>query len=118
MKNPVEQLLQHTGLNNSYFSPGSRYFGVETKSMDLKDFRKVSYVGRRFISQPEAFDLLQEHRIVQNDRMDNIAHQYYGDSEQFWRICDANAAMHPNELTQELGQYIKITMPEGMSGSK
>jgi len=118
MNNPVEQLLQNTGLNNSYFAPTSRYFGLETKIMETADFRKVSYVSRRFISQPENYELLQQHRVVQHDRLDNIAQQYYSDPEQFWRICDANAVMHPNELTEKLGEYIKITMPEGISGSK
>ncbi|HSI69370.1 MAG TPA: hypothetical protein VK941_03995 [Gillisia sp.] len=73
---------------------------------------------RRFIAQPENFELLQEHRVIQNDRMDNIAHRYYGDAEQFWRICDANAAMHPNELTAQIGTYIKISLPEGITGAK
>lgn len=118
MNNPVEQLLQNTGLNSSYFSPTSRYYGLETKIIETTNFQKVSYLSRRFISQPDKYELLQEHRVIQQDRLDNIAHKYYGDPEQFWRICDANAVMHPLDLTEELGEYIRITMPEGISGSK
>ena len=118
MSNPLETILQQTGLNNSYFAPNSRYYGLETKILESKNHKKHVFVKRRFIAQPEAFELLQEHRVSQDDRLDNITHQYLGDAEQFWRICDANAVMHPNKLTEEIGNIIKITMPEGMSGSK
>ena len=37
----------------------------------------------------------------QGDRLDNIAARYLGDPEQFWRICDANGAMRPDELTDD-----------------
>ena len=118
MKNPLETILQQTGLNNSYFAPTSRYYGLETKILESKSHQKHVFVKRRFISQPEAFELLQEHTVSQDDRLDNIAHQYLGDAEQFWRICDANAVLYPNRLTEAIGNIIKITMPEGMSGSK
>lgn len=118
MNNPLETILQQTGLNHSYFAPTSRYYGLETKILESKDHKKQVFVKRRFIAQPEAFDLLQEHRVSQDERLDNIAHNYLGDPEQFWRICDANAVMHPNSLTEEIGNIIKITMPEGISGTK
>lgn len=117
MNNPVERLLQDTGLSNSYFQPTSRYYGLQTKSLETNDYKKATYVERRFISQPDEYQLLQEHTVRQNDRLDNIAHQYIGDPEQFWRICDANAVMHPNELTENIGDTIKITMPQGVSKS-
>jgi hypothetical protein len=84
--------------------------------METSDGKSIVYVRRRFISPPERFALLQEHAINQGERLDNIAAQYLGDPEQFWRICDANAAIRPQELTETIGRQIRITLPEGISG--
>ena len=35
------------------------------------------------------------------------------DPERFWRICDANQAMWPDELTAEAGRMLLIPPPEG-----
>jgi nucleoid-associated protein YgaU len=72
-------------------------------------------VRRRFCPPPERFALLQEHAVVQGDRLDNITAKYLGDPEQFWRICDANAAMRPEDLI-EIGRRLRITLPEGIPG--
>lgn len=47
------------------------------------------------------------------DRPDNLASQYFGDPELFWRLCDANEGMHPNELIETVGRKLRITLPEG-----
>ena len=39
-----------------------------------------------------------------------------GDAEQFWRICDANRAMRPDELTETTGRRLRITLPEDIPG--
>ena len=114
MNNPLEQLMQQTGMGNSFFSPTSRYFGLEIKKIKGPDGHDVNYVSRRIIAPPEDFQLLEEHQVVQNDRLDNITNRYLGDPEQFWRICDANAAMNPLELTENPGDRILITMPQGI----
>ena len=41
--------------------------------------------------------------------------RYLGDPEQFWRLCDANAALRPDEL-MEVGRWLRITLPEGIPG--
>ncbi len=79
--------------------------------------REVNYVSRRMIAQPDEYQLLEEHTVIQNDRLDNITHKYMGDPEQFWRICDANAAMNPLELTENIGDSISITLPKGIPGN-
>jgi hypothetical protein len=53
-----------------------------------------------------------EHPVVQDDRLDNITARYLGDPEQFWRVCDANNAMHPRELTEEIGRRLRIPLPQ------
>jgi len=48
--------------------------------------------------------------------LDNLAAKYLGDPEQFWRLCDANGAMRPDELVEVIGAVIKITLPQGITG--
>jgi hypothetical protein len=110
----LQSMLQSGGANVSAFAPNSRYHGVDTATLTLPDGRVVGYVRRRFIPPPESFRLLQHHTVVQGDRLDNIAAKYLGDPEQFWRICDANGVMRPDELTDVIGEKIRITLPQGM----
>ena len=78
------------------------------------DGRIVNYLRRRFVPQPTRFALLKEHVVVQNDRLDNLAAKYIGDPEQYWRLCDANDAMRPDELIETIGRRLRITLPEGI----
>jgi hypothetical protein len=109
-------MLQSSGLRLSLFPPTSRYHGVEITTMETRDGRTVVFLRRRFLPQPERFELLQEHTVVEGERLDIIAARFLGDPEQFWRICDANAAMRPEELTEEIGRRLRITLPEGIPG--
>lgn len=109
-------ILQQAGLKTSYFSPSSRYYGIEIVTFESTQQGTIPYVRRRFIPPPERFQLLQEHLVTQGERPDTITSQYLGDPEQFWRVCDANGVMHPNELVETIGQRIRITLPEGIPG--
>ena len=100
------------------FDVTSRYYPIEIAEYQRPDGTAVRYVRRRFIAQPSRFETLTEHTVVQGDRIDNIAANYLGDPEQYWRICDANAVIHPEELTEAPGQRIRITLPEGIPGAK
>lgn len=113
MKDPIQLILQQNNINNSYFAPTSRYYGLEVVIYKRDDGTEVPYLRRRFIAQPEEFQTISEHRVSENERLDNIAYKYLGDPEMFWRICDANAAISPDELTHEPGKIIRITLPEG-----
>ena len=101
-------------MNNS-FSPNSRYFDIGTRKTESPSGKTIVYLQRRFVPLPERFELLQEHSVVESDRLDNITAKYLDDSEQFWRICDANRAMHPDDLIQ-IGRKLRITLPEGVPG--
>ena len=94
----------------------SRYNGIGTTTIDAPDGRTIVYLQRRFVPPPENFQLLQEHTVTQGDRLDNIAAKYLGDPEQFWRLCDANGAIRPEELTETIGATLRITLPEGIPG--
>ena len=116
MTDPLAALLQTTGLKSRLFPPTSRYHGIDTALLVTPAGKTILYVRRRFVPPPERFALLQEHTVTQGDRLDNLAAQYLGDPEQFWRVCDANAAMRPNELTESVGRILRITLPEGIPG--
>ena len=98
------------------FSYLSRYVGIDTATMETGRGKTVVFLRRRFVPPPERFALLQVHEVRDNERLDNIAAQYLGDPEQFWRICDANRAMRPEELTETVGKQLRITLPEGVPG--
>jgi hypothetical protein len=98
------------------FSPTSRYYGIETTKLETPEGRVVAYLRRRFVPSPERFELLQEHVVTQDERLDNITARYLGDPEQFWRVCDGNGAMRPDELTEIIGRRLRITLPEGIPG--
>ena len=99
------------------FLPTSRYFGIETATTDGPDGKTYAYLKRRFVPPPERFSLLQEHVVTRGERLDNITARYLGDPLQFWRVCDANRAMRPDELTEQAGRRLRITMPEGIPGT-
>jgi hypothetical protein len=112
----LQSLLQPAQLKSNLFPPTSRYAGLDTKMIETADGRVVIYLQRRFLPSPDNFSLLQEHVVTQAERLDNITARYLGDPEQFWRICDANGAMRPQELTETIGRRLRITLPEGMPG--
>lgn len=94
----------------------SRYYGLPQRERELPDGTKVVYLRRRFVPPPERFELLQTHTVTEGERHDTIAAQYLGDAEQFWRLCDANNVMRPEELTETIGRRVRITLPEGIPG--
>ena len=114
MSDRIKAFLQNSGLEQTSFSANSRYSGLATSEWENSDGQSVKYVERRFIPQSENFVMLQEHRVEENDRLDNISAQYYSDPVLYWRICDANRAMKPDELVEENGKRLRITLPEGI----
>lgn len=115
---PMKAILENMKLETNLFPPTSRYYALETATMETTDGKTVVYLKRRFISQPERFDLIREHTVTEGDRPDNIAGQHLGDPEQFWRIADPNNVMRPEELTEEVGRKLRITNPEGIQGAR
>lgn len=94
----------------------SRYHGIETIILERPDGTIIAHLRRRFLPSPDRFALLREHLVTEGDRLDNLAAQHLGDPLQFWRIADANNAMRPEELTEEIGRRLRITQPEGLPG--
>jgi hypothetical protein len=76
----------------------------------------LPYLRRRFIPPPERFSAIGEHRVGDEERLDVIAAQVLGDPTQFWRLCDANLAMRPEELEQP-DRVLRVTLPAEIGGS-
>jgi hypothetical protein len=117
MSDPLQSLLMPPA-GTTTFPVSSRYHGIDAATFETWDGKTITYLRRRFIPPPENYALLYEHTVTEGDRMDNLAARYLGDPEQFWRICDANAAMRPDELTETVGRKLRITLPEGIPGGQ
>jgi hypothetical protein len=117
MTDVVQALFAAGVLKSTLFPPTSRYHQVATAQLTAPDGRAIVYLRRRFVPPPERFALLQEHVVTEGDRLDNIAARYLGDPEQFWRLCDANGVMRPEQLTDTIGRTIHVTLPEGIQAA-
>jgi hypothetical protein len=93
------------------FEPSSRYTNCEDSKLTAEDGRVIAYKKRRFLPAGDKMHVLQEIVVSGGDRLDNISAVILGDPEQFWRICDANDAMHPLDLTGEIGRVLRIATP-------
>ena len=76
------------------FFKGSRYEKVsEYVASD-------SYGNRNMVKKirvASATKGTRSYEIKQNDRLDLIVYQYYGNPAKFWLVCDANKEMYPDE---------------------
>ena len=94
------------------FEHTSRYYDLETAGWTAPDGRTISYKRRRFLPQGETMPLLVVVTVTENDRLDLIAARTLGDPEQFWRICDANDALGPLDLTSQPGAKLRVPVPQ------
>ena len=94
------------------FDHTSRYYTLETAALSPEDGRKIAYKRRRFLPQGEEMALLAEVTVTEGDRLDLITARTLGDPEQYWRLCDANNTLDPQELTDEVGRVIRISVPQ------
>lgn len=92
------------------FPANSRYHDTEIATYEAPDGREITYLRRSF--RPLESDAVAhaEHAVVEGERLDNITARYLGDPEQFWRVADANHALHPEWLTVEIGRRLRIPL--------
>lgn len=119
MIDPLQMLMQQAADSVSPFADNSRYRQIEIATGTLPNGQPVTYLRRRFVPKPEEIATLAERVVKPMDRLDNLAHQYLADPELFWRICDANYELRPDDLTDdppETGapRVIRIGLPPGM----
>ena len=87
----------------------SRYVNAPQGALDVGD-RKVPYIKMRPVPEPAASQIV--HVVGAGERPDHLAYRYYRDPERFWRLCDANRIMWPNDLVREAGRAIFVPPPE------
>jgi len=114
---PVQAMLAQTALKRTLFAATSRYYGLDTETLTASDGRSIIYVVRRFVPPADGFQLLQLHTVTRDERLDNITARYLGDPELFWRVADANSAMRAEELVEKVGRKLRITLPQGITGT-
>jgi hypothetical protein len=112
----LDAILAQRLVTTPRFPPSSRYQTTPATALVAPDGRVIAYLRRRFVPPPERFAVLREHLVVQDDRLDRLAADHLGDPELFWRLCDANGAFRPDELTETVGRWLRITLPEGVPG--
>ena len=110
----LQALLQFTGLKAAPFPVNSRYRGIDTATLQTAAGLNIVYLRRRFIPSPDLPAQIQEHTVKQGERLDNLAAQFLGDPELFWRLCDASGAMRPEEL-EVPGSTLRIAVQLGLS---
>jgi nucleoid-associated protein YgaU len=91
------------------FVRGSRYENVADAVWRDSAGTEIVYKRLRIIPNPTA---IQAHRVAAGDRLDLIAFRFYQDPEQFWRICDANRALLPDDLVRAPGRILAIPLAE------
>lgn len=87
------------------FFKGSRYERVDTNEITAPDGRKQRYKKTRFIGPATP---RQAHSVADKDRLDLIAQAHFRDPERFWRICDANFTLWPDDLLAQPGRNILV----------
>ncbi len=96
------------------FNSTSRYYNLPTTTLTVIDQDgvavEISYLQRRFIPSTDGETTLLEYTVTQGERLDNITARYLGDPTMFWRVCDTNTVLRPEEL-EKLGRVIKIALP-------
>jgi hypothetical protein len=113
----LETLVAQGATSVPRFAPNSRYYTIATATLVTPDGRMIPYLKRRFVPPPERLATVSEHGVVSGDRIDLLAATYIGDPELYWQLCDANGAMRPDELTETVGRWLRISLPEGIPGA-
>ena len=114
MSGPLETLLKGPALELTLYPPGSRYYGLAIAETKLVNGKTVRYLRRRFLPEPSALVTVGEHRVVDRDRLDNLAARYLGDPLVSWRVADANNVLRMEAVVEEIGRRIRITLPDGV----
>lgn len=91
------------------FFKGSRYEKVDTNQITDSTGRVIVYKKIRFIPPTPG---MVGYTVKQADRLDLVANLSFRDTQRFWRICDANDAMWPDDLLL-IGRTLEIPSSEG-----
>jgi hypothetical protein len=92
--------------------PNRRYEGLPLAELELPSGEVVRYRSRRFLPRGSSLPVLAKVSVAEGERLDLISSRAYGTAEALWRICDANDAMNPTDLTREqVGTVLTVPLP-------
>lgn len=91
------------------FFKGSRYEKVATNQITDATGTVIVYKKIRFIPLTVG---TAGYAVKQEERLDQIANRIFRDPQRFWRICDANTAMWPDDLAV-VARTLEIPPSEG-----
>jgi len=92
------------------FDSDSRYADIEDAVLVTPDGREVSYKRRRFLPQGAKLPLLVEVTAREGEHLDLVTARTLGEATQWWRVADANNAMHPEDL-ETPGRTLRVPLP-------
>ncbi|MBV9171879.1 MAG: hypothetical protein JOZ81_17540 [Chloroflexi bacterium] len=88
------------------FSAESRYAHVPDAVFTGPGGRQIHY--RRLRRIPFDIPIQATYVVADGDRFDLVSNTVYGDPLQFWRICDANRGLWPDDLLAVAGRHLDI----------
>jgi hypothetical protein len=115
MIDTLSALLSAGAIPQTSYAPNSRYYGLTPSTYTTSDGRTITYTSRRFIAQPQSFATISTHTVVQGERVDVMSAQFFGDPLLYWRLCDANLALRPDDL-ERAGLLLRVTLAAGFAG--
>jgi hypothetical protein len=89
------------------FTEKSRYAKVPTVEAQTREGRSVVALKLRRLPPTQG----EPYAVKDNDRLDLLAQQQYGDGTRFWHIADANSALEAGELTAVTGENLNLPKP-------
>jgi len=89
---------------------GSRYQNQTVFAYDISGTKYSTVLTRPLLDFYA--DELFPHMVSKADRLDVLAHEYYGSAGKWWVIADANADVISDPFTLPVGYEIMIPKPE------
>jgi hypothetical protein len=89
--------------------PGSRYEQAPRRIVEGPG-GPIACLDLRLIRTPPP---RLRHVVRDGERTDLVASRHFDDPERYWRICDAQPLLWPEELVATPGRTILIPSPEG-----
>ena len=91
--------------------PQGRYATSEQRLLTGADGRQHAWLLPRLLPDPAAMTIIADLPLNPAERLDQFTARTMGDPRAWWRIADANRAMHPDALDAP-GNRLKVPLPE------